>query len=40
MATNDMKSANRMYGSFISSLKWIVPLLSVVTLLIVILIAS
>ena len=40
MATNDIKTANRTYGSFISSLKWIVPLLCVVTLIVVVLIAS
>ena len=40
MATNDMKAAKRTYGSFVANLKWIVPLLCVVTLIIVILIAD
>ena len=40
MAANDMKAAKSTYSSFIASLKWIVPLLAVITLFVVILIAS
>ncbi len=36
----NMKSATKTYDSFIGSLKWIVPLLAIVTLVIVILIAD
>ncbi|ANU07513.1 hypothetical protein A6F65_01206 [Paraurantiacibacter namhicola] len=39
MSTNDMKAASKTYGSFIASLKWIVPLLAVITAFVVILIA-
>lgn len=35
-SANDMDAANKMYGQFISSLKWIVPLLCVITALIVV----
>ena len=37
---NDMKAHQGTYGSFIGLLKWTVPILAVLTLLIVILIAS
>ena len=41
MATgNDIKAHKGTYGSFIGLLKWTVPILAVLTLLIVILIAS
>ena len=36
----DMKAANRMYESFIASLKWSVPLIAIITLIVVILIAD
>jgi hypothetical protein len=36
----DMKSATKTYDRFIASLKWVVPLLAIVTLVIVILIAD
>ena len=39
MANQDMKAATGFYSSFIASLKWIVPLLAVITLLIVIIIS-
>ena len=37
---NDMKAHKGTYGSFISLLKWTVPFLALLTLLIVILIAE
>ena len=37
---HDMKSANRMYDSFIASLKWSVPLIAAIAAIVVILIAS
>ncbi|MEP2737154.1 MAG: hypothetical protein ABJP34_12760 [Erythrobacter sp.] len=40
MASQDMKSAKSTYDSFIATLKWSVPLLAVITLLIVVLIAD
>ena len=40
MASQDMKSANKTYEGFIASLKWAVPLLAIITLLIVIIIAE
>lgn len=39
MASNDMKSANKTYSSFIGMLKWTVPLLALITLFVVTLIA-
>ncbi len=36
---HDMKSANGTYESFISTLKWAVPVLAVLTLFVVMLIA-
>ena len=39
MSANDMKSAERTYASFISNLKWIVPVLAAVTVFVVILIS-
>lgn len=38
-SANDMKAAERTYGSFVGSLKWIVPLLAVATLLIILIIS-
>ncbi|ALE17040.1 hypothetical protein AMC99_01750 [Altererythrobacter epoxidivorans] len=40
MASQDMKSAEKMYDSFIASLKWTVPLIAVITLVVVVLIAD
>ncbi|MEC9067708.1 aa3-type cytochrome c oxidase subunit IV [Pelagerythrobacter marinus] len=37
---NDMKAANETYGGFISLLKWSVPIVAAIVLLIVLLIAS
>lgn len=37
---HDMKKANQTYSSFISSLKWMVPLLAVITMVVIILIAD
>lgn len=39
-SSNDLKSAEKTYGSFIGILKWSVPLISVITLVIVVMIAS
>ncbi|GAA3792707.1 hypothetical protein GCM10022600_12280 [Qipengyuania pelagi] len=36
----DMKAANRMYESFIASLKWSVPLIAAIAAIVVILIAT
>jgi len=36
---NDTKSAEKTYGSFISLLKWSVPIIAVIVLVIVVLIA-
>ena len=36
----DMKSANRMYESFIAILKWSVPLIAAIAAIVVILIAT
>lgn len=40
MASNDMKSANATYDSFIATLKWAVPLLAVIAALVIIVIAD
>lgn len=40
MGSQDMKSANATYDSFIAALKWAVPLLAVITLVVVVLIAD
>ncbi|GMN13266.1 hypothetical protein [Altererythrobacter sp. MTPC7] len=40
MASNDMNAANSTYSSFIASLKWILPLIAVITFLVVVMIAS
>lgn len=39
-SVHDMDKASRTYGSFVGSLKWIVPLLAVITLLIIVLISG
>lgn len=38
-SSNDMKSAEKTYGSFISLLKWSAPLIALITLIVVVLIA-
>ncbi len=38
-SANDMKSAEKTYGGFIGMLKWSVPLIALIALLVVILIA-
>ena len=41
MATgNDMKAHNGTYGSFISLLKWTVPLLAIIGLVVILLISN
>jgi hypothetical protein len=40
MASQDMKSAKATYDSFIGSLKWSVPLIALITLVVVVLIAD
>ncbi|WP_427965552.1 hypothetical protein [Altererythrobacter sp.] len=40
MATQDMKSAEKTYGGFITLLKWSVPSIALIALVIVILISS
>ena len=39
MATDNMKAANRTYDSFITGVKWAVPVAALITLLIVMAIA-
>ena len=39
MSTNDMKSAEKTYSAFIDNLKWIVPVLCVITLLVILIIS-
>lgn len=39
-SANDMKAAEKTYGSFITAIKWSVPALALLTLLIVVLIAE
>ncbi len=38
-SANDMKAAEKTYGGFISTLKWTVPLIAVIVLIVVILIS-
>ncbi len=38
-SANDMKAAEKTYGGFIGMLKWSVPLIALIALLVVILIA-
>lgn len=40
MASNDINAARSTYSSFIASLKWILPLLAVITFFVVIMIAD
>lgn len=39
-SANDMKAHSKTYGSFIGLLKWSVPLIAVITLVVVILISE
>lgn len=39
-SVHDMEKAGRTYGSFVGSLKWIVPLLAVIALLVVVMISG
>lgn len=39
-SANDYKAHNKTYGSFIGMLKWAIPLIAIITLLVVILIAE
>ena len=39
-SANDMKAHSKTYGSFIGMLKWTVPLIALITLLVVILISD
>ncbi|MBX7501924.1 aa3-type cytochrome c oxidase subunit IV [Qipengyuania mesophila] len=39
-SANDMKAHSKTYGSFIGMLKWAVPLIALITLLVVILISD
>ncbi|MEP3050517.1 MAG: hypothetical protein ABJP48_11050 [Erythrobacter sp.] len=40
MATHDMEKAEQTYDGFIASLKWMVPLIAIITLVVVVLIAD
>ena len=40
MSTNDMKAASGFYASFISMLKWVVPLILAIAFIVVILISD
>jgi len=40
MASHDMKSAEKTYGGFITLLKWSIPIIAVITLVVIILIAE
>lgn len=40
MASQDMKAAEKTYGSFIGMLKWSVPAIALITLIVVILISG
>ncbi len=40
MAANDMDHAEKTYDGFIASLKWAVPLIAVITLVVVMMIAD
>lgn len=39
-SANDRKAHEKTYGSFIGMLKWVVPLLAVITAVVVVLISS
>ncbi|MEE1878362.1 aa3-type cytochrome c oxidase subunit IV [Altererythrobacter litoralis] len=40
MASHDMKSAEKTYGGFISMLKWAVPVIAVIALIVISIIAK
>lgn len=40
MASHDMKSAEKTYGGFISMLKWAVPAIAVIALIVIAMIAD
>ncbi|QIG53401.1 aa3-type cytochrome c oxidase subunit IV [Altererythrobacter sp. BO-6] len=40
MASHDMKSAEKTYGSFITLLKWSVPIIALIALFVITLIAD
>ena len=40
MASQDMKSAEKTYGGFISLLKWSIPVIAVITFIVIMLIAE
>lgn len=40
MASQDLKQKDKLYGGFIGSLKWIIPLLAVIVFFVVALIAA
>lgn len=40
MASQDMKAAERTYGSFITLVKWTVPTVALITLFVVIIISN
>ena len=40
MASQDLKQKDKLYGGFIGSLKWIIPLLAVIVFIVVALIAA
>ncbi|MEW4448487.1 aa3-type cytochrome c oxidase subunit IV [Qipengyuania sp. JC766] len=40
MATNDIEKARKTYDSFMGTLKWTVPLIAIIALVVVILIAD
>lgn len=40
MSTNDINAARRTYSSFIGHLKWIVPVLAVIAMIVVLVIAE
>ena len=39
-SANDMKAHSRTYGSFIGTLKWSVPLLAIIALIVVVMISA
>lgn len=39
-SANDMKAAEKTYGGFINLLKWSVPLIAIITLVVIVLIAD
>lgn len=39
-SANDLKAAEKTYGSFVASLKWTVPLIALITLIVVVMISA